>query len=132
MQFFPEQQLQGTITDEHFTEDRDKAAVHSRQLLSPDRNFPSDPWEVLRSQFRGIGRLHRSRYFPVGWMMLQSFWVPYSNIWSHFSTSLLGFWWREIFYPLRRGKELDFLMTFISSGNLLLSFSPNNFVFLFH
>lgn len=48
----------------------------------------------------------RSRSFPAGWMILQSFQVHDSNIWSHFSTSLLGFWWREIFCPLRRGKEL--------------------------
>lgn len=103
---FPEQQLQATITDKHFTEHRAKAAVHSRQLLSPDRNFPSDLQEVLRSLFRVIGGLCRTRSLPAGWMMLQSFQVHGSNIWSHFSTSLSGFWWREIFCPLRRGKAL--------------------------
>lgn len=121
VQLFPEQQLQATITEKHFTEHRDKAAVRSRQLLSPDRNFPSDPWEVLRSLFRMIGRLCRSRCFPAQRMMLQSFGVHYANIWSHFSTSLLGLWWREIFYPLRRGKELALSH---DSANLLLSLSP--------
>lgn len=120
-QLFQEQQLQATITQKHFTEHREKAAVCSRQLLSPDRNFPSDPWEVLRSLFRVFGRLCRSRWFLAGWTMLQSFGVHYSNIWSHFSISLLGFWWREIFYPLRRGKELALSY---DSANVLLSLLP--------
>lgn len=61
-------------------QNRDKAAVHSRLLLSPDRNFASDPWEVLRSLFRVIGRLCKSRSFPAGWMMLQSFRVPFQYL----------------------------------------------------
>lgn len=100
MQPFPEQQLQGNIRDRHFIEHRDKSAAHSRQLLSPDRHFPSDPWEVLRPLFRVVCRLQallcRTDDAPKSWGVLLQSLVPFLHPLVRF---LVG---RDLFFSHER------------------------------